>query len=354
MSRSNRAVVWVAARTLEIQERPIDLPGPNDVVVQVMATGICGSDAHNWESSSVSRQLVLGHESAGIIIEVGADVHDRHVGQRVAIEPGFACLKCEFCLRGNQNTCANLKYCGLDPTDGTLKQYFTCGAHMAVPIPDGINWEEAGAIQPLAIAVQLGRRAELTANKTLAIFGCGPLGLLVIAVAKAYGVRKIIVFDVEQSRLDFAVKYGADIGILSPKNDGSVEPLAFAQAFTNQVSQRHGLEHGVDISVEASGAEACAQMAITILKAGGTCIQAGLGKQLTAIPLFLVTVKDLNIKGTVRFTPGCYADAIDLVSRGKVDLKSLITAVYPLTRANDAFAAQHARKDIKIIIMNQE
>ncbi|KAL3461366.1 chaperonin 10-like protein [Aspergillus heterothallicus] len=354
MSRSNRAVVWVAARTLEIQERPIDPPGANDVVVQVMATGICGSDAHNWTSSSVSRQLVLGHESAGVIVEVGADVHDRHVGQRVAVEPGFACLKCEFCLRGNQNTCANLKYCGMDPTDGTLKQYFTCGAHMAVPIPEEMSWEEAGAIQPLAIAVQLGRRAALTANKTLAIFGCGPLGLLVIAVAKAYGVRKIIVFDVEQSRLDFAVEYGADVGILSPKNVDSAEPLAFAQNFTNQVIKEHGLDHGVDVSVEASGAESCAQMAITILKAGGTSIQAGLGKQLTAVPLFLLTAKELNLKGTVRFTPGCYANAIDLVSRGKVDLKALITATYPLTKANEAFAAQYMRKDIKIIIMNQE
>ncbi|KAL2865545.1 NAD(P)-dependent alcohol dehydrogenase [Aspergillus lucknowensis] len=354
MARSNRSVVWVGARTLEIQERPIDSPGPNDVLVQVMATGICGSDAHNWVSSSVSRQLILGHESAGVIVEVGADVQDRYVGQRVAVEPGFACLKCEFCLRGNPNTCANLKYCGMDPTDGTLRQYFTCSAHMAIPIPEDMSWEEAGATQPLAIAVQLGRRACLTANKTLAIFGCGPLGLLVIAVANAYGVRKIIVFDIEQARIDFAVQYGADIGILSPKNDASVEALTFAQDFTRQVIREHGLDQGVDVSVEASGAEGCAQMAITILKAGGTCIQAGMGKQLTAVPLFLLTAKELNIKGTVRFTPGCYEDAIDLVSRGKVDLKPLITSTYPLTKANEAFSAQHARKDIKIVIMNQE
>ncbi|KAL3479490.1 chaperonin 10-like protein [Aspergillus californicus] len=358
MARSNRSVVWVARRTLEIQERPITPPGPNDVLVQIMATGICGSDGHNWNSASVSRQLVLGHESAGVIVEVGSHVQDRFVGQRVAVEPGFACMKCEFCLRGNPNTCADLKYCGMDPTDGTLSQFFTCGAHMAIPIPENMSWEEAGAIQPLAIAVQLARRAGLTANKTLAIFGCGPLGLLVIAVAKAYGVRKILVFDIEQSRLDFALSYGADIGILSPKDDPSAtskeDPLAHATAFTTSVLKDHNIVHGIDISVEASGAESCAQMALTILKPGGICIQAGLGKPLTSVPLFLLTAKELNLKGTVRFTPGCYADAIDLVSCKKVDLKPLITRTVGLTRAQEAFERQAERADVKIVIMNQE
>ncbi|KAL4933997.1 chaperonin 10-like protein [Aspergillus undulatus] len=345
MTRTNRAVVWVSSRTLEIQNRPITPPGRNEVVVQIFARGICGSDAHNWSSSSVSKQLILGHESAGVIVEVGQD-------------PGFACLKCEFCLRGNQNTCVNLRYSGLDPTDGTLQQYFTCGAHMPVPLPEGTTWEEAGAIQPLAIAVQLARRAGLSASKTVAIFGCGPLGLLVIATAKAYGVRKILVFDIEQSRIDFALEYGADIGVLSPSNPSSetTDPLTHVTTFTDSIIKEHNLGHGqgVDISIKASGAESCAQMALTILKPGGTCIQAGLGKQLTNIPLFLLTAKELNIKGTVRFTPACYEEAIDLVRRGKVDLEPLITAKYPLTRAGEAFEAQSKRKDVKFVILNQE
>ncbi|KAL4955654.1 chaperonin 10-like protein [Aspergillus filifer] len=364
MTLENRAVVWVSQKTLEIQNRPITPPGPNDVLVKVITTGICGSDAHNWSSASVSKQLILGHESAGVIVEVGSEVKARAVGERVAIEPGFACLKtdwfwlgrrCEFCLRGNQNTCANLKYCGLDPTNGTLQQYFTCGAHMTVPLPEGISWEEAGAIQPLAIAVQLARRAGLTASKTLAIFGCGPLGLLVIAIAKAYGVRKIIVFDIEQSRLDFALSYGADIGVLSPA-ETKTDPLMHATNFTSSIIKDHNLGHGqgVDISIEASGAEVCAQMALTILKPGGTCIQAGLGKPLTSVPLFLLTAKELNLKGTVRFTSGCYEEAIDLVARKRVDLGALITRTFPLTKAAEAFEVQAGRGEVKIVIFNQE
>ncbi|KAF7552892.1 hypothetical protein G7046_g7271 [Stylonectria norvegica] len=357
------------AQKLEVQQRPVVAPSDNEVLVEIVATGICGSDCHNWESDKVSRQLVLGHESSGVIVRVGKNVTSRTVGQRVAVEPGFACMECEFCIRGNTNTCENLKYCGLDPTDGTLCQYFTCPWGMTVPIPDTISWEEAGAIQPLAIAVQLARRAALNAQQTMAIFGCGPLGLLILAVAKAYGVKKIVVFDIEESRTQFAQSYGADVAIVTPKNtDPSKDSLTFSQEYAKEIIAKHDIGSGFDIAVEASGAEICAQMALCMLKSGGTCkseespdihpagrlpriagIQAGLGKQLTSVPLFLVTAKDLIIKGTVRYTPGCFADAISLLSRKKVDLKPLITSVYPLTAAAEAFKAQHARKDIKII-----
>ncbi|KAL1872318.1 hypothetical protein VTK73DRAFT_1549 [Phialemonium thermophilum] len=350
---SNRAVVWVGQRKLEVQQRPVHPPGDNDVLVEIIATGICGSDCHNWESDSVSRQLVLGHESSGIIKQVGKNVKDRAVGQHVAVEPGFACMECEFCVRGNPNICANLKYCGLDPTDGTLCQYFTCRSSMTVPIPDNVSWEEAGSIQPLAIAVQLARRAGLNTHQSLAILGCGPLGLLTLAVAKAYGVKKIVMFDIEESRTQFAKAYGAHSALVMPKNTDK-DSLAFATDFAKEVISANDLGSGFDVTVEASGAEICAQMAVCMLKPGGTYIQAGLGKPLTPVPLFMVTAKELTIKGTVRYTPGCFQEAISLLSRNLVDLKPLVTSTYPLTKANEAFEAQHARKDIKIVIMNQE
>jgi D-xylulose reductase len=166
---SNRAVVWAAKKTVVVEERPVTAPQAGEVLVKIISTGICGSDCHNWESSTVSKRLVLGHESAGIIERVGEGVTDRSVGQRVAVEPGFACMECEFCSRGNPNICTNLRYCGLDPTDGTLCQYVTCRATMTVPIPEAVSWEEAGAIQPLSIAVQLARRAGFHVGQTVAI-----------------------------------------------------------------------------------------------------------------------------------------------------------------------------------------
>lgn len=128
--------------------------------------------------------------------------------------------------------------------------------------------------------------------------GCGPLGLLILAVAKAYGVKKIVMFDIESSRTEFAEKYGATAGIVPPRNtDVSKDSLTFAQEYAKDINSKYELGNGFDITVEASGAEVCVQMAISMLKAGGTMIQAGLGKPLTAVPLFLVTAKELNIKG---------------------------------------------------------
>ncbi|TVY35029.1 putative D-xylulose reductase A [Lachnellula occidentalis] len=225
---------------------------------------------------------------------------------------------------------------------------------MTVPIPETVSWKEAGCIQPLAIAVHLGRRANMRAHQTVAIFGCGPLGLLIMAVARSYGVKKIIAFDIEKSRVDFATSYAADIGIVSPINKDNKPALDFASEFIDEVLQEHGLGSGADLTIEASGAEACVQMGVVITKPGGTYIQAGLGKPLSSVPLFLFTAKELTMKGTVRYSPGCFADAIDLLARNAVDIKPLITSSYPMSKINDAFIAQHARKDIKIVVMNQE
>ncbi|KAI9684620.1 MAG: hypothetical protein M1820_010880 [Bogoriella megaspora] len=359
--RTNRCCVRVAQRKLQICERevPANL-GEDEILIEIISTGICGSDIHNLESDAIDQPLVLGHESAGLVVGVGNRVTSHKVGDRVAIEPGLACMKCEFCLRGNPNICANLKYCGIAPTDGTLCQYVKTPSHMAIPIPDAVSWEEAGCIQPLAIAVQLGRRANIRPHQTVAVFGCGPLGLMVMAVAKAYGVAKIIAFDVEPSRVSFSTEYCADVGVLCPRKDPEQESMTFATNFVKKSLFEQGVEHGVDVAIEASGAEACMQMAVVAAKPGCTVVQAGLGGTLSAVPMFQVTAKELTIRGeafmarTVRFTPGCYADAIDLLTRKRVTLAPLITYRFPLTKSIEAFEAQQARKGIKIVIMNQE
>ncbi|KIM94767.1 hypothetical protein OIDMADRAFT_45674 [Oidiodendron maius Zn] len=293
---TNRSVVWIAPKKVELQDRTIPEIGPKDVMVKVIVTGICGSDAHVWCSNPSKQPPVMGHESAGVIVRLGVEVSDRYINQRVAIEPSCPCLECEFCIRGQTNLCAQLEYCG-HTADGTLCQYFICRATMTVPIPESVSWKEAGCIQPLAISIQLARRANMRAHQTIAVFGCGPLGLLVIAVAKAYGVAKIIAFDIEQSRIDFAVKHGADIGLLSATNTNSEEPLSFATTFINNIIKQENLGSGVDLSIEASGAEACVHMSVVVTKPGGTYVQAGLGKQLVSVPLFEVTAKELTIKG---------------------------------------------------------
>lgn len=157
------------------------------------------------------------------------------------------------------------------PTHGLLAQYVVCSSHMAVEIPESVSWKQSGSIQPLAVAIQLARRSGLSAHQTVAIFGCGPLGLLIMALAKAYGAKKIIVFDIDKARVDFALKYAANIGIVNEINSKAQEPMSFATEAVERVIKKHGLGSGVDIAIDASGSESGMQMGVIMTKPGGTC-----------------------------------------------------------------------------------
>ncbi|OQV04954.1 hypothetical protein CLAIMM_09764 [Cladophialophora immunda] len=320
----NLACALVGPKELQLQQRPIKCLGGEDVLVKVMSTGLCGSDAHIWERGSTSKQLILGHEAAGVIVAIGSEVKSRRVGQRVAIEPGRACLKCDFCLQGKSNHCEKLQYCGVEPTDGLLCQYFSCPAHMTIDIPNNVSWDEAAAIQPLAVAVHLAKQAGLHASQTL--------GVLV----------------------NFAKQCGADVGVISSPSHSNKDPWTYAKDTMSSLKEKYHLGLGMDVVVEASGAEPCTHMALALLKPGCTCVQAGLGKPLTSVPLAWLTAKELVIKGTARYTPGCFSEAIDLISSGRVDIKPFITAKYPLSNIKEAFTALSEQQGIKIIVQNQE
>jgi len=224
-----------------------------------------------------------------------------------------------------------------------------------VPIPAGISWEEAGSIQPLAVAIQLARRAGFTAGQTLAVFGCGPLGLLVMAVAKAYGVAKIIAFDISESRVKFAKGYVADFTAVSPRLKEGQDLTSWSVEMKQTMLAAAGIDaKGVDVVVEASGAEPCMHAGIEMLHTGGTYVQAGLGKPVTTFPTLKITSKELTVVGSVRYTGNCFETAIGLISRGAVDLKPLVTKVYPLTKSEEAFKAVQAGVEIKVVVMNQD
>ncbi|RSL80789.1 hypothetical protein CEP52_017321 [Fusarium oligoseptatum] len=321
----------------------------------------------------------MGHEAAGEVIAVGPDVTTHKIGDRVAIEPGLPCRTCANCKNGRSNICSEMRYCGAPGTHGTLSRYFTLPADMAPHFPSSISWDEAGSIQPLAIGVQIGKRAELGAHQTLAIFGCGPIGLITAAVAHAYSARKIIAFDISPSRVDFAKKYRSPLTgkpiidhvflvdalvDLEDRNgdvDHHVTPGDFKweQATSNMTriidSCGLGLEGGVDRVIEASGAEDAMLNGVAICKPGGIYLQVGLGHiQTHLFPTIAVTNKDLDVRGITRYTASCFPSAIDLLVRGVVDLKSLITARFEMGRAGEALEAVRSGKEIKVIIRNQD
>jgi D-xylulose reductase len=162
-------------------------------------------------------------------------------------------------------------WCSLTRADGTLCQWYACPAVNAVPVPETIAWEQSGSIQPLAIAVQVGRRARLRAHQTVAVFGCGPLGLLCMAVAKAYGARKILAVDISESRLKFAKSYAATHTFSPPRRGQDDEIMSWNRQVAADVLKEIGEEAGVDVVIEASGAEPCMQLGVHLLRTGGTC-----------------------------------------------------------------------------------
>ena len=169
----------------------------------------------------------------------------------------------------------NDSYMASPPTDGTLCQWYACPATNVVKIPDSLSWEESGSIQPLSIAIQVGRRAGLRAHQNVVVFGCGPLGLLCMAVAKAYGAKNIIAIDISTKRLEFAKSYAATHTFLPSRKPQDKDVMEWNAELAAQVLQDVGVQSGVDVAIEASGAEPCMQLAIAMLRTGGTCKHTG-------------------------------------------------------------------------------
>ncbi|WVR07256.1 hypothetical protein IAU60_004297 [Kwoniella sp. DSM 27419] len=349
---ANMHCVLTGKEALKYENRPIPQCKPDQVLVKVMTTGIDLSyyTKGGIGTTVVKAPLVLGHESCGVVTEVGSEVKHIKEGDRVAIEPALPCRTCRFCKDGQWNYCQNDQYMASPPTDGTLCQWYACPATNAVKIPDNISWEESGCIQPLAIAIQVARRSGLRAHQNVVVFGCGPLGLLCMAVAKAYGASRIIAIDISEHRLKFAKSYAATHHFLPSRAPENVDTMQWNRDLAAKVLAEAGLDVGVDVVIEASGAAPCMQLGIECLRTGGTCM----GAPLASFPILQVATKELNVLGTLRYTNRCFEDGIDLLSRGLVSLKPLITKTFPLQQSEDAFKAVKSGAEIKIVIMNQE
>lgn len=371
-------------RDVAVQETPLPILQPDGVLVQVMATGICGSDMHSYLEGGIGpfrhkEPVVMGHESAGQVIAVGSMVKTHKVGDRVAIEPALPCRRCTSCKNGKLNLCRELKYCGAPGGIGTISRYFALPADMAPHLPEHLTWEEAGCVQPLAVSIQIAKRAGLGPHDTVFILGCGPVGLLAAAVAEAYSAKLIVGVDNNPARVAFAKTYvspvtgkpifdhvflnpglpevletnGAPAGDYHPTEGDTKFQLALKQAllWTGQAGVAD--EGGFDRIIEASGAAECMLLGVAAARPGGTYTAVGLTHQVTYdFPTLMMTMKDLDVRGLARYTASCFPAAIDLLARRVVDVKQLITSTFPLADTAEAFETVARGKDIKVVIMN--
>ncbi|KAF2767022.1 putative xylitol dehydrogenase [Teratosphaeria nubilosa] len=352
MGPENLSFVLQKPGEVQFEDRPIPkLASPYDVIVNVRFTGICGSDVHYLQHGAigpfvVKKPMVLGHESSGVITAVGDSVKSVKVGDRVAMEPGIPCRRCVRCKDGKYNLCVDMRFAATPPIDGTLAKYYALPEDFCYKLPEDVSLEEGALMEPLAVGVHITRQAAVKPGDSVVVFGAGPVGLLCMAVVKAYGASKIVAVDINEERVNFAKTYAASHAYVARK-----EP---APESAQHIIESGDLGHGADVAIDASGAEPCIQTAIHVLRTGGTYVQGGMGRPDITFPIGAMGAKELNVKGSFRYTSGDYATALALLTSKRLSVKELITGQVKFKDAEKAFNDVKAAKGIKILIQGVE
>jgi L-iditol 2-dehydrogenase len=318
----NRAAVLVPPSAIVLEERPVPEPGPREVLVEVSAVGVCGSDVHYYEhgrigSRVVRAPLVLGHEAAGRVVAVGDAVGKHAAGDRVTLEPGVPCGRCRECRSGRYNLCADVVFFATPHVDGAFANYVTIHEDFAFPLPDELSDEAGALMEPLSVGIWACRKAGLSAGDRVLITGAGPIGLLALQVALAFGATEVEISDVADPRLELARRMGATRVLRA----GVDEPGE------------------ADALIECSGNAAALSAGVRALRPAGTAVVVGMGPGETAeIPLAVVQTREIWLTGTFRYA-NTYPTAIALAASGRVDLEAIITGHYPLEETERALRA---------------
>ena len=286
--------------------------------------------------------MVLGHESAGIVTQVGSGVTTLKVGDHVAMEPGISCRRCEPCKAGKYNLCENMAFAATPPYDGTLAKYYVLPEDFCYKLPASLSLQEGALMEPLSVAVHIVRQARVTPGQSVVVFGAGPVGLLCCAVATAFGASKVIAVDIQESRLEFARGY-ATTATFMPEKVAATENA-------ERLRRENGLGAGADVAIDASGAEPSVHTGIHVLRNGGTYVQGGMGRSEIQFPIMAACSKELTLRGSFRYGSGDYKLAVELAATGKVDVKKLITGTVKFEEAEFAFKEVKAGKGIKTLI----
>jgi L-iditol 2-dehydrogenase len=335
-----RAAVLNGPKDMVIEERPVPQAGPEEVLVRVHSVGVCGSDTHYYDHGRIGRfivdaPLVLGHEAAGTVAELGPGVTRLRVGQRVSIEPGVPDRACEQCLSGRYNLCPNMRFFATPPVDGAFAEYVVVHEAFAHPVPDTIGEDAAALLEPLSVGVWACRKGRVSAGSRVLITGAGPIGLVSVQTAVAFGATEIVVSDVNPVRLSLAQELGA---------------TAIVDARETSVTT---LDRPPEILLECSGYPPAIGEAIRTLDRAGRAMLVGMGGDEIPLPLSAVQERELEVTGTFRYA-NTWPTAIALVASGKVDLDRLVTGAYRLDQAEEALtASRRDERAVKVVVRPQ-
>ncbi|KAJ7867761.1 chaperonin 10-like protein [Mycena olivaceomarginata] len=355
---SQSTAVLYGAKDLRIEDRTLWPPQAGQAQVAVLATGLCGSDLHYYLHGrngdfALQAPLVLGHEAAGVVTAVGPGVKNLVVGQRVAIEAGIMCNKCDYCLSGRYNLCKEMRFCSsaktFPHTDGTLQTFMNHPAHVLHPLPENCSFEQAALAEPLSVLLHAARRAQVSKGQTVLVFGVGAIGLLACSVARSMGATRVVAIDINQARLDFAKTNGfADDTFCLPLTDKAKttdEQLRRAKESIQSALQKFDEPDGFDVVFECTGAEPCIQMSIHAAISGGKVMLIGMGSRNVMLPLSAAALREVDIQGSFRYA-NTYPAALALLASGKLrNVDALVTHRFSLAQTAQAFNLLARGKD---------
>ncbi|CAD6564936.1 MAG: hypothetical protein ASARMPREDX12_004511 [Alectoria sarmentosa] len=343
MAQVCRASVLHGANDLRLEERTLESPGPAELQIAIRATGLCGSDLHYYQhyrngDIQVREPLSLGHESAGIVAAVGSQVESFKKGDRVALEVGLPCGECERCREGRYNICPELRFRSSAKScphfQGTLQASINHPASWCHKLPDHVSFDVGALLEPLGVAIQASRRAQIVQESSTLVFGAGAVGLLCAAMAKVAGSSNVVVADIQQERVKFATHYGfAHEGFTVPAKRGEniEEKLQIAKETAASAIEKllngTGSTGGFDVVLECTGVEACTQAAIYATRPGGKVMIVGMGNPVQTLPISAAALREVDILGTFRYA-NTYSEAVELVSGNNPllpDLGKLVT-----------------------------
>ncbi|HET6453028.1 MAG TPA: NAD(P)-dependent alcohol dehydrogenase [Armatimonadota bacterium] len=338
-----KAAKLFAPGDIRIVEMEKPSPGPGEVLVQVKEVGVCASDVHYFRDGRigdtvVTEPLILGHEFAGVIAEVGPGVTNVKVGDRVAVEPAIPCNECYLCAEGAFNLCRNIKFCGTPPYDGALREFLAWPAGLVVPVPDSVSFGEAAMLEPLAIGVYAVDLAEPIRGKSIGVLGVGAVGLSILEAAKAAGCGMAIATDLIPGRLEIAKKLGADKTFLA--DDKVVQAV---KATTH--------DQGLDIVFEAAGENEAVMQATEMVRPNGLVVVGGIPREDSmTVTASTVRRKGLTIK-LLRRSNQTLHRSVELLKNGKANLAPFISHTFPLDQVTEAFELARDRKDLTLRVM---
>ncbi len=322
----NRAAVMYGTHDVRLEDVPVPEPGSREVLVEIRAVGVCGSDVHYYEqgrigSFVVREPLILGHESMGTVVAIGEDATKHETGERVTLEPGVPDGTCRECRAGRYNLCPNVRFFATPPIDGAFTNYVSIHEDFVFSLPDELSDNAGALMEPLSVGIWACKKGSVTAGDHVLVTGAGPIGLLAMQVAFAQGATEVTVTDVADERLEISRKLGAT-RTLNVAEDSLEES---------------GLE--ADVLIECSGNERALGDGIRRVRPAGVAVVVGMGpNEETSVPLAFIQTREITLTGTFRYA-NTYPTAIDLAVTGKVDLDAMVTSHYGLSETEEALQA---------------